>query len=109
MQVLGHKADLMFICFRRSFDGLARAQLALAQTELHEALEATSSYVSVVELGMYEMTGKIHEQLAARFTPGSDEFEKAALRRLGGSIAFARKKGFVWKENGREAGSEPES
>jgi chlorite dismutase len=40
-------------------------------------LEATSSYVSVVELGMYEMTGKIHEQLTARFTPGSDDFEKA--------------------------------
>ena len=77
VQILGHKADLMFICFRRSFDGLARAQLALAQTELHEVLEVTSSYVSVVELGMYEMTGKIHEQLAARFTPGSDEFEKA--------------------------------
>ena len=44
---------------------------------LHGALEATSSYVSVVELGMYEMTAKIHEQLGARFTPGSDEFEKA--------------------------------
>jgi chlorite dismutase len=31
----------------------------------------------VVELGMYEMTAKIHEQLGARFTPGSDEFERA--------------------------------
>src|SRR5687767_13970684 len=63
VQILGHKADLMFICFRRGFDELAIAQLALSQTELHGVLEPTSSYVSVVELGMYEMTAKIHEQL----------------------------------------------
>jgi chlorite dismutase len=75
--VLGHKADLMFICFRRGFEQLAEAQLAVAGTELHAALEPTSSYVSVVELGMYEMTAKLHEQLAARHTPGSDEFERA--------------------------------
>src|SRR5687767_6275591 len=77
VQVLGHKADLMFICFRRSFEELAQAQLALAQTELHDDLEGTSSYVSIVELGMYEMTAKIHEQLSARHKPGSDEFGKA--------------------------------
>ena len=77
VQILGHKADLMFICFRRSFDELGQAQLALAQTDLHQFLEPTASYVSVVELGLYEMTAKIHEQLGARFTPGSDEFEKA--------------------------------
>jgi len=77
VQVLGHKADLMFICFRRSFDELAGAQLALSQSELHDALEPTASYLSVVELGMYEMTAKIHEQLGARFKPGSDEFERA--------------------------------
>ena len=77
VQVLGHKADLMLICFRQSFEELARAQLALAQTKLHDALESTSSYVSIVELGMYEMTAKIHEQLGAKWKPGSDEFEKA--------------------------------
>src|SRR6185436_3003628 len=77
VQMLGHKADLMFICFRRGFEELAAAQLALSRTELHDHLEATSSYVSIVELGMYEMTGKIHEQLGAKFKPGSDEFERA--------------------------------
>src|SRR4029078_37397 len=65
VQMLGHKADLMFICFRRGFEQLARAQLALARTELHDALEPTTSYVSIVELGMYEMTAKVHEQLGA--------------------------------------------
>jgi hydrogen peroxide-dependent heme synthase len=77
VQLLGHKADLMFICFRRGFEPLAQAQLALARTELHEHLETTTSYVSVVELGMYEMTAKLHEQLGAKYKPGSEEFEGA--------------------------------
>src|SRR5918995_1354433 len=77
VQMLGHKADLMFICFRRDFEQLAHAQLALSRTELHTILEPTTSYVSVVELGMYEMTGKLHQQLGARHKPGSDEFESA--------------------------------
>ena len=77
VQMLGHKADLMFICFRRGFEPLAQAQLALSMTALHAYLQPTTSYVSVVELGMYEMTAKIHEQLGARHKAGSDEFERA--------------------------------
>ena len=77
IQVLGHKADLMVICFRRNFEELAQAQLALSRTALHDLLAPTTSYVSIVELGMYEMTAKIHEQLGAKFKPASDEFEKA--------------------------------
>ena len=77
VQVLGHKADLMVICFRPSFDELAQTQLAFSRTELHASLEATSSYVSIVELGMYEMTAKVHEQLSLQFKPGSEEFERA--------------------------------
>ena len=77
VQVLGHKADLMVICFRRGFEQLAQAQLTLSRTRFFELLEPTASYVSVVELGMYEMTAKIHEQLGAKYKPGSDEFEQA--------------------------------
>ena len=77
VQMLGHKADVMFVCFRRGFEALAQAQLALSRTELHDHLEATTSYVSVVELGMYEMTAKIHEQLGQKFKPASEEFERA--------------------------------
>src|SRR5688572_11975367 len=77
VQMLGHKADLMIICFRRGFEPLAEAQLALSRTELHDHLEATTSYVSVVELGMYEMTAKLHEQIGATHKPGSDDFERA--------------------------------
>src|ERR687895_2211701 len=67
----------MFLCLRRGFEQLAQAQLALAKTELHGQLEPTTSYVSIVELGMYEMTAKVHEQLGAKFKPGSAEFERA--------------------------------
>jgi len=77
VQMLGHKADLMVICFRRDFEQLAQAQLAISRTELHDVLELTTSYVSIVELGMYEMTAKIHEQVGSSFKPGSSEFEAA--------------------------------
>ena len=77
VQVLGHKADLMVICFRRGFESLAEAQLAMSRTRLHDVLEPTSSYVSVVELGMYEMTAKIHAQVGAAHAPGTEEFDRA--------------------------------
>lgn len=64
VQLLGHKGDLMVIAFRRSFDDLGRTELALSTTRLHAFLVPTSSYVSIVELGLYEMTAKIHRQLA---------------------------------------------
>lgn len=78
VHLLGHKADLMAIHFRRSFEDLSRTQLRWQQTRLQDYLEMTTSYVSIVELGMYEMTSKIHQQLAGRsLKPGTDEFEKA--------------------------------
>ena len=77
VQMLGHKADLMVICFRRGFEQLAEAQLRGSRAELCDFLEPTTSYVSIVELGLYEMTAKIHAQLGATHTPGSDEFERA--------------------------------
>lgn len=77
VQMLGHKADVMFVCFRQGFDALAQAQLALSRSALHPFLEPTTSYVSVVELGMYEMTAKVHEQLAQKHPPASEDFERA--------------------------------
>jgi chlorite dismutase len=77
VQMLGHKGDLMIVCFRRGFEPLAAAQLALSRTELSRYLDASTSYVSIVELGMYEMTAKIHEQLGRQHKPASAEFEQA--------------------------------
>jgi len=78
VQMLGHKADLMLIHFRRTFDDLSEAQLRIARSALGDYLEPTASYVSVVELGLYEMTGKIHADLAARgLQHGGEEFDRA--------------------------------
>jgi peroxiredoxin len=78
VQMLGHKGDLMVIVFRRTFDDLGRVQLALSRAKLSAFLTMSTSYVSIVELGMYEMTAKIHRQLADKqLMPGSPEYEKA--------------------------------
>ena len=76
--MLGHKADLMLVHARRTFDELVQAQLDVARLPLAEALDPTSSFVSIVELGMYEMTAKIHEQLTARgLEHGTDDYRAA--------------------------------
>ncbi len=46
--VLGHKGDLMMIHFRDSVSALNQVELSLAQSEFHTFLEASSSYLSVV-------------------------------------------------------------
>jgi chlorite dismutase len=81
--MLGHKGDLMLIHFRRGFEGLQAAQLEVARTALAPFLEPTTSYVSVVELGMYEMTAQIHARLGGQgLKPGSAEFESAFDREM---------------------------
>ncbi len=64
--LLGHKGDFLFVHFRRSFEDLARAQADLARLRLSDYLEPTSSYLSVIELGLYESTGKVYRELAAK-------------------------------------------
>src|SRR4029077_18860722 len=56
--LLGHKGDLMLVHFRPSFDELNRAEMELARLRLSEYLEPTTSYLSVIELGLYESTIK---------------------------------------------------
>jgi hydrogen peroxide-dependent heme synthase len=64
--LLGHKGDLMLVHFRRSFDELNLAELQLAQLRLSDFLETTTSYLSVVELGLYESTIKVYRDLKDR-------------------------------------------
>jgi chlorite dismutase len=78
VNLLGHKGDLMLVHFRRDFEGLSEAELRLARTGLADHLEPITSYVSIVELGLYEMTGRIHEDLAGRgLLRGTPEFDQA--------------------------------
>ena len=78
VQLLGHKGDLLLIHARRDFDALSQAQLLVSTSGLAEYLEPTFSYVSIVELGMYEMTGKLYGELTARgLEPDSEAFDQA--------------------------------
>ncbi len=62
---LGHKGDLLFVHFRETMEDLARLQRDLARLRLSDYLEPMESYVSLVELGLYESSAKIYAQLAS--------------------------------------------
>jgi hydrogen peroxide-dependent heme synthase len=75
--MLGHKGDLLFLHFRRSFEELQQAELRLARLSFADYLEPTTSYLSVVELGLYDSTLRLHASLAERgIAPGSAEWER---------------------------------
>lgn len=72
---LGHKGDLIFVHFRESMEALNQVELDLAQTELYGFLEQRHSYVSVVELGLYESSRKTYEAASAKgFETNSPEW-----------------------------------
>jgi chlorite dismutase len=70
---LGHKGDLILVHFRDSLEALNQIELDLAQIELYNYLVPSHSYVSVVELGLYESTRKTYEA-AGNLNPHSAEW-----------------------------------
>jgi peroxiredoxin len=64
--VLGHKADLMLVHFRDSFDELKSAELRLHGLRLREFIEPATSYLSIIELGLYDSSVKVFRSLAER-------------------------------------------
>src|SRR5207248_2339368 len=75
--LLGHKGDLMLVHFRESFDALNQAELQLAQLRLSDYLEPTTSYLSIIELGLYESTIKAYRDLSDRgVEPHSEEWKR---------------------------------
>jgi hydrogen peroxide-dependent heme synthase len=88
---LGHKGDLMLIHFRDTLEDLNRAELELARLELFEYLDQTHSYVSVVELGLYESSAKTYASLAEKgMEPHSSEWNeevKQVIARQGAAMA----------------------
>lgn len=75
---LGHKGDLIFVHFRRSFDALNEVELRLARLKLFDYLEPTTSYVSVVELGLYESSVQLYDSLLEKgVEPGSPKWVQA--------------------------------
>jgi len=88
---LGHKGDLILVHFRASLEALNQVELDLAQTELYDFLSLAHSYVSVVELGLYESSRKTYEAASAKgFAQHSAEWEAevtATLSRQTGPMA----------------------
>jgi hydrogen peroxide-dependent heme synthase len=75
--LLGHKGDLMLIHFRQSFDELNQTELQLARLRINDYLEPATSYLSVIELGLYESTVKTYSDLAERGVEAhSDEWKR---------------------------------
>ena len=64
--LLGHKGDLMLVHFRNGFDQLGQIQTRMAHLRFWDYLEQTTSYLSVVELGLYESTAKTYAALAEK-------------------------------------------
>jgi chlorite dismutase len=82
--LIGHKGDLMLVHFRNSFADLNQAELKLAGLRLSEYLEPTSSYLSIIELGLYDSTLKIYKELIDQgIQPHSDQWKAEIECKLG--------------------------
>ncbi len=88
---LGHKGDLILVHFRDSLEALNQVELDLAQTSLYDYLTLTHSYVSVVELGLYESSRKTYEAASDKgFETNSPEWNAevaASLERASAAMA----------------------
>jgi chlorite dismutase len=74
--LIGHKGDLMLVHFRKSFADLNQAELKLAGLRLNDYFEPTSSYLSIIELGLYDSTLKIYKELTDQgIQPHSDQWK----------------------------------
>ena len=81
--LIGHKGDLMLVHFRNSFDDLNRVEMQLAQLRISDYLEPTTSYLSIIELGLYESSLKTYRELVEQgIEPHSEEWKQAVNETL---------------------------
>jgi len=69
--LLSQKGDLCLLHWRRDLEALRREQTALARSRLRAYLLPTYSYLSVIELGTYELRGQA-EAMVKRRADGAD-------------------------------------
>ena len=82
-QILGHKADLMITLYGRSFEQIATAELKVERLGIFSFFRPTTSYLSVLELGMYDATARIHKEVAELgLDPASDEWKASFDERI---------------------------
>ena len=76
---LGHKGDLLFVHHRDTIKELACIERDIARTEFGAYLRPQHSYLSIVELGLYESSSKLYAQLASEgIVPFSEPWEQRA-------------------------------
>jgi len=81
--LIGHKGDLMLIHFRESFSDLNQAELKLAGLRFSDFIEPTTSYLSIIELGLYDSTVKIYKELIDQgLVPHSDQWKAEIVCKL---------------------------
>src|SRR5215510_14407225 len=89
--LLGHKGDLMIVHFRKNFEELHQVQTEIARLRLSDYMEPTGSYLSIIELGLYESTAKTYGDLEAKgIEPHSEEWKReieAVLERQRAAMA----------------------
>ena len=74
---LGHKGDLLLVHFRAGFDQLKQIELELAGLGLSDYLDIDKSFLSVVELGLYDSSLKLYRTLQERgIKPHSPEWNR---------------------------------
>jgi hydrogen peroxide-dependent heme synthase len=96
-QMLGHKGDLMLTHYARSFDALGEAQMGFDKLALADFLTPTTSYVSILELGLYEASARFHETLRERgLKPHSQDWNDAFDALLAEEAAHPRSAGRLW-------------
>jgi peroxiredoxin len=88
---LGHKGDLLLIHFRDSLEDLNDTELELARLEFFDYLEPRHSYVSIIELGLYDSStkafGVLREKGVEPHSPEWNEEIKQVLARQAGAMA----------------------
>jgi peroxiredoxin len=81
--LLGHKGDLMILHFRKTLDDLNDAELRVEHSRLNEFMEQTTSYLSVIELGLYEASLKLYSELRTKgLHPGTAAWLQEVEREL---------------------------
>ncbi|MEZ4537406.1 MAG: hydrogen peroxide-dependent heme synthase [Cyanobacteriota/Melainabacteria group bacterium] len=96
-QLVGHKGDLMLTHYSKDYDGLAHAQTTFNKTRLTQYLKPAGSYVSILELGLYDATGKIHTTLQERgLKPYTPEWTEAFDELLKEQEKNPRHAGRLW-------------
>lgn len=81
--VVGQKADLLFLHWRRGLDELKQTELALRSLAVSEFLQPAGSYLSVIEVSLYEATAIAQKKLAdAGISAGSAAYQDAFAQEM---------------------------